>query len=59
MIFNHVINIGSIFDLLSKESRKDWEVKFNEVYIQPVISNMDSVIKNVQELIVKDSRQGK
>ena len=44
---------------MCKESRDEWEMKFNELYIQPIISNIDSVLKNTQELIVNDDSQGK
>lgn len=57
--FYHLHNIESIFDLLSKESRNGWEMKFNELCIQPVISNIDSLLKDAQELIINDNRQGK
>ena len=44
---------------MCKESRDEWEMKFNELYIQPIISNIDSELKNTQELIINDDSQGK
>ena len=44
---------------MHKESRDEWEVKFNALYIQPVMSNVDSELKNTQELIINDDSQGK
>ena len=44
---------------MHKEARDEWEIKFNELYIQPVISNIDSELKNTQELIINDDSQGK
>ncbi|XP_065899490.1 E3 ubiquitin-protein ligase rnf213-alpha-like isoform X3 [Dysidea avara] len=48
---------GSTFDLSSKDSRQTWEKKFSASYILPILKEITSKLKSVQELVIDDSRQ--
>ncbi|KAK7097425.1 hypothetical protein V1264_004409 [Littorina saxatilis] len=44
--------------LKSKKEREEWERKFTEHYIQPLFQQTEEVIKNGNDLLVSDTRQG-
>ena len=50
--------LGANFDLSSKDSRRTWENQFSTSYILPILKEMAAKLKNVQELVIDDSRQG-
>ena len=43
---------------MSKESRKEWERKFDTLYILPVINKLTSKLQSAQDLLISDNRQG-
>ena len=46
------------FDLLTKESRKQWEQTLCVLYIQPIINDMEPRLTAAQNLCINDDRQG-
>ena len=48
----------SKFDLLTKESRRQWEQQLYALHIQPILNDMDSRLSTAQNLLINDDRQG-
>ncbi|XP_076467024.1 E3 ubiquitin-protein ligase RNF213-like [Babylonia areolata] len=46
------------FQLTTKEERAQWEQQFTPVFIAPAIQNMDAVVRDGNQAIVSDTRQG-
>ena len=45
-------------DLLTKESRKQWEQKLCVLYVQPILNDMEPRLAAAQNLFINDDRQG-
>ena len=46
------------FDLLTKESRRQWEQKLCVLYVQPVLNDMEPRLTAAQNLFINDDSQG-
>lgn len=43
--------------LKSKDARKEWETKFNQLYIQPVLSKLNQNLAKSMEIVCSDEEQ--
>ena len=44
--------------LEAKETRKEWEIIFNQYYIQPVLSTLDQNLTIAMDRVANDEQQG-
>jgi len=51
-------SIDSRYDMLTKDSRRQWEKEFYKSFIAPVVSEMESNLKEAQRKVITDERQG-
>ena len=50
--------ITTVNSLRAKNAREHWEREFSNHYIQPVLSNLDKMLRETMDLIANDDKQG-
>ncbi|KAL3881513.1 hypothetical protein ACJMK2_027945, partial [Sinanodonta woodiana] len=55
---NSMKHEDSLCGLMTKNARNDWEQKFSERFVVPVLQNMDTILKECIEQLAQDKRLG-
>lgn len=50
--------VSTINTLGTKDARQKWEALFDQLYIQPVLTNLDRNLTEAMDLVASDDQQG-
>ena len=54
----YIADISAVNSLNTKSAREHWEREFSNHYIQPVLGNLDKMLRETMDLIANDDKQG-